>query len=80
MGKRKTKKPMVYMRRVNRFARWADRSVSWWKGAMDGWDKFCSGVIKLCYCAAIMGMILNSEQLMKSVIKYGPEIRTALSA
>lgn len=79
MGKKKVKSPSKYRQRLNHAARWADRAVGWYRDVMEGWEKFCSGIVKLCLCVVVGGMLWQPDYTAGVLKQHGTVLRSILS-
>lgn len=79
MGRKRSKKKSRPLSRARHLARWMDRSVGWWQSSMDGWEKFCTGAVKLTCCVAIVGMLFAPNTTLVPLIKQAPMLASALA-
>lgn len=80
MGKRKVRSSSRYVQRLNRAARWTDRAMGWYRDLMDGWEKFCSGAVKLCLCAVIGGMLWKPSYTVGVLQQHGSVLHSIVAS
>lgn len=79
MGRKQKNKPTPYQRKINKLARWTDRSVGWWKNITDGWEKLSTGLVKMAFCLSLLGLVFNPDGAVAALIHYDPLLRTTFS-